>query len=130
MEIRFMNKQHEAFYYRHIQKCRYNDAYHRALIYCLGISRDTRSHIDSIYDFSTGCVKPECLKEGWQTSGSERVVRLAFNLYCNGTPSVDDDERTEVQLTECKRYSVENIFCCGYAPYFIEAVKVRYAEYF
>ena len=71
--------------------------YHKAFCYCLGISVDTRRNINSIYDFKTGCVKTECLHEGWQTSGSMKVVRMAFNLYCNGTPSVDDYTKTEEQ---------------------------------
>ena len=50
------------------------------------------------YDFKTGCVKTECLHEGWQTSGSMKVVRMAFNLYCNGIPSVDDYTKTEEQV--------------------------------
>ena len=71
--------------------------YHKAFCYCLGISVDTRRNINSIYDFKTGCVKTECLHEGWQTSGSMKVVRMAFNLYCNGTQSVDDYTKTEEQ---------------------------------
>ena len=51
-------------------------------------------------------VKPECLHEGWQTSGSQKVVRMAFNLYCNGTPSVYDYEDAEEQLSECKLYAL------------------------
>lgn len=51
--------------------------------------------IDRIYDFETGCVKPACLYEGWQTSGSKKIVRMAFNLYCNGTSSVDEDTTIE-----------------------------------
>ena len=76
--------------------------YHKALCYCLGISDDTRRNVDSIYDFKTGCVKTECLHEGWQTSGSMKVVRMAFNLYCNGTPSVDDYTKTgeQTNITE------------------------------
>lgn len=70
--------------------------YHKALCYRLGISVDTRRNINSIYDFKTGCVKTECLHEGWQTSGSMKVVRMAF-MYCNGTPSVDDYTKTEEQ---------------------------------
>ncbi len=76
--------------------------YHKALYYCLGISDDTRRNVESIYDFKTGCVKTECLHEGWQTSGSMKVVRMAFNLYCNGTPSVDDYTKTEEQVNECR----------------------------
>ena len=71
--------------------------YHKALCYCIGINNDTRRNADRIYDFKTGCVKTECLNEGWQTSGSMKVVRMAFNLYCNGTPSVDDYTKTEEQ---------------------------------
>ena len=105
--ITFKNKEHEKFYFEYLSKCRYQDAYHKALVYCLGIDRDTRNNVDRIYDFKTGLVKTECLCEGWQTSGSVRIVRMAFNLYCNGTP----------------------LFCCGYARYFWEAVKIRYPEY-
>ena len=104
--------------------------YHIALVYCLGISSDTRTHIKEIYDFKTGFVKPECLHEGWITSGSSKVVRMAFNLYCNGTPSVDEEEMdAETQLKECRNYAVDELFCCGYAKYFWEAVKLRYPEY-
>ena len=91
----------------------------KALCYCLGINEDTRRNADRIYNFKTGCVKPECLHEGWQTSGSAKVVRIAFNLYCNGTPSVDDEQDTEEQMDECRRYSVEEIEA------FIEAVETR-----
>ena len=101
----------------------------KALCYCLGISDDTRRNINRIYDFKTGCVKPECLHDGWQTSGSEKVVRMAFNLYCNGTPSVDDELDAEEQIDECRQYSVEELFCCAYAPYFWQAIQIRYPEY-
>ena len=40
--ITFKNKEHEKFYYTYLPKCRYQDVYHKALVYCLGIDRDTR----------------------------------------------------------------------------------------
>ena len=86
--ITFKNKEHEKFYLTYLTKCRYQDVYHMALVYCLGIDTDTRNNIKSIYDFKKGNVKAECLHQGWITSGSARVVRMAFNLYNNGTPSV------------------------------------------
>ncbi len=125
----FANEEHEKFYYEKLEQARYQDCYHKALIYILGISEDTRNHFSQIYDMKSGCVKPKCLYEGWQTSGSMRVVRLAFNLYTNGTPSVDDDKSGDEQLSECKEYSVNDIFCCGYAMYFWEGIKLRYPEY-
>ena len=128
-KIIFISDAHEKFYYEKLKEVRYQDVYHKALCYCLGICNDTRRNAYRIYDFKTGNVKTECLHEGWQTSGSQRVVRMAFNLYCNGTPSVYDYEDAEEKLSECKLYSVEDLFCCGYALFFWQAIQIRYPEY-
>ena len=127
--IIFISEAHEKFYYEKLKEVRYQDVYHKALCYCLGINDDTRRNANRIYDFKTGCVKTECLHEGWQTSGSVKIVRMAFNLYCNGTPSVDDYKDTEEQINECRQYAVEELFCCAYAPYFWQAIQIRYPEY-
>ena len=127
--VTFRNEKHKRFFLTYLPKCRYGDVYHAALVYCLGIDEDTRKNVNSIYDFKTGCVKTKCLHEGWQTSGSIKVVRMAFNLYCNGTPSVSDYEDTEEQVDECRRYTVDELFCCAYAPYFWQAIQIRYPEY-
>ncbi|MDE7327310.1 MAG: hypothetical protein K2N63_13725, partial [Lachnospiraceae bacterium] len=97
----FANEEHEKFYYEKLQQVRYQDCYHKALIYILGISEDTRNHFSQIYDIKSGYIKPECLHQGWQTSGSVKVVRLAFNLYTDGMPSVDDYESRDEQVSEC-----------------------------
>lgn len=96
--IIFISDAHEKFYYEKLQEVRYQDVYHKALCYCLGINGDTRKNADRIYNFKTGSVKTKCLHEGWQTSGSLKVVRMAFNLYCNSTPT----ETGKVTLTEKK----------------------------
>ena len=127
--IIFISEAHEKFYYEKLEEVRYQDVYHKALCYCLGINDDTRRNANRIYDFKTGCVKTECLHEGWQTSGSVKVVRMAFNLYCNATPSVDDYTDAEEQINECRQYTVEELFCCAYAPYFWQAIQIRYPEY-
>lgn len=127
--IIFISSAHEQFYYEKLSKVRILDVYHKALCYCLGISDDTRRNIYSIYDFNNGNVKPECLHEGWQTNGSVRVVRMAFNLYCNGTPSVYEYKGAEEQVKECRQYAAEELFCCAYAPYFWQAIQIRYPEY-
>ena len=125
----FANEEHEKFYYEKLEQARHQDCYHKALIYILGISEDTRNHFSQIYDIKSGYIKTECLHQGWQTSGSVRVVRLAFNLYTDGTPSVDDYKRRDEQTDECRRYSVSGIFCCGYALYFWQGIRLRYPEY-
>ena len=125
----FYDNSHKNFYETYLMKCRRQDVYHASLIYCLGINADTRRNINRIYDFKTGEVKTRCLYEGWQTSGSLKVVRLAFNLYNGGTPSIYDYEHLEEQLDECDEYAAANLFCCLYAPYFWEAIKIRYPDY-
>ncbi len=125
----FISEAHEKFYHEKLQEVRHADVYHKALCYCLGISADTRRHIDDIYDFKSGYVKPGCLHQGWQTSGSARVVRMAFNLYCNGMPTVDESMKKVDILQETNEYSVEELFCCSYAPFFWQAIQIRYPEY-
>lgn len=127
--IIFSSEKHQNFYEKFLPQCRHQDVYHKALIYGLGISEDTRNHFHNIYDIKSGCVNPECLLEGWITSGSAKIVRMAFNLYCNGTPSTDMYRDSEEQMDEMRLYTVEDIFCCGYAPYFWQAVQIRYPEY-
>lgn len=129
-DIIFIEEEHKRFFLEKLHQIREQDVYHIALCYCLGISADTRKNVDQIYDFKNGDVKPECLQEGWQTSGSAKVCLLAFNLYCNGTPSVSDYADPDEQLSECQKYTVEDLFCCSYAPYFVQAVQLRYPEYF
>ena len=63
--IIFISKAHEKFYYEKLKEVRYQDVYHKAHVSCPGISDDTRRNIYSIFDFKTGCVKTECLHEGW-----------------------------------------------------------------
>ena len=52
-----------------------------------------------------------------------------LSMLCKKTPSVDDYKKHEQQLTECRQYTVEELFCSGYARYFWEAIKIRYPEY-
>ena len=47
--ITFKNKKHEKFYTEYLEKCRYQDVDHQALVYCLGIDRDTRENVNKIY---------------------------------------------------------------------------------
>ena len=58
--INFISEAHEK-----LKEVRYQDVYHKALCYCLGISDDTRRNINSIYDLKSGCVKTESGKKIW-----------------------------------------------------------------
>ena len=126
----FTSEEHKRFFEEKLSQCRQQDVYQAALCYTLGINSDTRLHFDQIFDIESGCVKPECVRQGWQTSGNLKIVYLAFNLYTNGMPTVDDNDPIDAQLCEAGRYAVDDIFCCSYAPYFWQAVKIRYPECF
>lgn len=92
--------------------------YHQSFFYVMGIAPETRANIRQMFDFKQDCIKPEGMHGGWQTSGTVRVCRLAFNLW-NGY--------TEPEHSNA--YSPEDLFCCEFAPYFMEGMKIRYPEY-
>ena len=50
-EIMFVNRDHKDFYYLALEKAGNCDVYHKALLYCLGIDKDTRRHVCAIYDW-------------------------------------------------------------------------------
>ena len=38
-------------------------------------------------------------------------------------------ENKKEQVNECRQYTVEDLFCCAYAPFFWQAIQIRYPEY-
>jgi len=123
----FANIDHLDFFSK--QSARLNpDCYLRSLIYALGICSETRRRFGSIYNVKDRCIVPGAIKSEWQTGSSLKVTRLAFQLYTNGTPSAYLCQDVP-DVSECERYSVADIFCCSYAPLFVEAIKLRYPEY-
>ena len=113
--LKFKDEEHKKFYVESLAKSTKNDVYHRALFYTLGLSLDTRMAINRLYDFKTGKIKPEGLGEGWQTSGSIKISKMAFNMW-NGW-----DEGKGLSTPE-------ELFYCENALFFMEAVKIRYPE--
>jgi len=116
--IRFASKEHKAFYYEMLAKTSNDDAYHRAFFYAMGISAETRSHIQTLFDFKNDGINPEGLSAAWQTGSTHRLCRLAFNLWNGWT----EDGKVN-------RSSPHELFDCSYAPYFFEAIRLRYPEY-
>ena len=131
--MKYASTDHRKYYAMWMKKSRNDDPCYKALFYTLAISPDVRTHISQVFDFENGMVKPEVLRQGWITSGSAKVIRLAFNLYTNGIPSsmyfTGEDEDDSEAMDEVRRYAPDEIFCCSYAPYFLEAICIRYPEY-
>ena len=88
--IRFESQEHENFFYSMLRKTGNTDSYHQAFFYCVGISDTTRRNLERIFDFTKRHSRPEVLPEGWQTGGSIRLTRLAFNLW-NGYAEKGDE---------------------------------------
>lgn len=117
-EIRFRNKEHRDFFLENMLRCKVNDCYHRAFFYVMGIADETRRNIGRMFDFENDRIVPSGMYGGWQTSGTVRSCYLAFNLWNGYTEEGQEKSSTP-----------EELFCCEFAPYFIEGIRVRYPEY-
>lgn len=113
--IQFRSAEHRDFFLENMNKCRVNDSYHRAFFYVMGIASETRANINQMFDFKNDCIEPDGMHGGWQTSGTVKVCRLAFNLW-NGYTDMNSPQS----------FTPEDLFCCEFAPYFMEGIKVRY----
>jgi len=118
MEIKFISDEQKTFYEEILNRSRKVDVYHRAFFYLIGLTHDTRQHVSSLFDFVGDVIIPEGLDAGWQTGSTTRICRLAFNLW-NGY----DGEGTN-------GYTPDELFCCEFAEYFCEAIKLRFPESF
>lgn len=114
--IKFSSPQHRFFYKEQLAKVKTNDCYHRALIYALGITEDTRNHFNEIFDIKKDVVLLDSITEGWVTGTTARLLRLAFNLYTDDT---GEDEPEE--------YTVSRVFGRdSITEYMLQAVALRF----
>lgn len=120
--MKFKDEQHKANYNELYNSMKVKDEYHNTLAYLLTLDTVCREHIKSVYDIEQDTIKPECIFDSWQTSGSTKTIRLAFNLW-NGRATDKDTESASPY------YTVDEIFSCSYAPYFWQAIQIRYPEY-
>ena len=76
--ITFKSKEHEKFYEEYLEKCRYQDVYHQALVYCLGIDRDTRENVNKIYNF----IKFPQDQQAYHKKGKFSLPLFCFECQC------------------------------------------------
>ena len=130
-DIDFIDEEHENFYKKQVanlEKIDKSDNFHKSAIYTLGICKTTRENFKKILNLETDLINIDSLQEKWQTGTSKRVTRMALSLwnYKNMYESTKDERENKIS----KNYSVSELFCDGYARYFIEAIKIRYPENF
>lgn len=114
--MQFVDSEHKRFYLECMSHAKREDSYHKAVFYTLGINSDTRNHVHDVFDFKNDRIKPEGLHDEWQTSGSLKTTLFAFNMW-NG------------YADESMPSTPYDLFCCDSAPYFFEAIKLKYPEY-
>ena len=92
-----------------------------------GICETTRDHFREIFNEKERIINLDSVDTAWQTSTSSKVTRMALNLW-NHSIMYDSEEDLENGHIS-SAYAPSEIFCCSYAPYFWEAIKIRYPEY-
>ena len=118
--MKFTDKDHRDFYELMLSEHK-NDGYHRSLFYLLGMLPDTRQHLNDLYNNRDDEIRFGGLHKAWQTGGSIRVTRLAFNLF-NGYDGYDGDKQDE----PASLYTPDAIFDSYLSEYFLEACRLRY----
>lgn len=127
----FYDKYHQTLFTNITQRMKNADCYHIAVAYLISLDSVCSEHLEDVFDFENDFIKPECLHSGWQTGTSGKTLRLAFNLwngYCSNGDTYTDKNGHHSPLPSGDD-SVDSIFCSTYAPYYWEAVKLRYPEY-
>ncbi len=123
--LKFIDGTHEEFYNKFVPSVG-NDVYFRPVVYLLGLTEDTRQNYRTIFNPEKKEINIEGMRNGWQTGTTMKITRLAFNLW-NGMAHDSNEDFEEDKVS--KYFAVDEIFCCGFAPYFYEAIKLRYPEY-
>lgn len=126
--MKFIDKNHKEFCEMicdEMSKFKRLDCYDVALIYTLSVCETTRKHFDEIFDLKEG-ININSLKSSWQTETTLKVTRMAFNLY---NDCMYDSEKDIDKEQVSEYYSPSEIFCCSYATYFFETIKIRFPEY-
>ncbi len=110
----FKNREHELSYgeFKARACVREDDKERQSLFYLLSLLEETRKNINDLYDFKGNSIKFQGLSKGWQTGGTRRITKLAFNLY-NGWYGEDGEDYSPLHLfgvsDDNRKYLLESI---------------------
>lgn len=118
-ELRFKDSEHKEGYYDLISRAKVQDwdKERLSLFYILALFQETRTHINDLYNFKENCIRLEGLDNGWQTGGTRKATKLAFNLFNNWHGEEGDN------------YGPLEIFSLSteYRNYMLLAVQLRFS---
>lgn len=127
--MKFIDDEHKQFYESKLEELKSygkTDVYYKSIVYTLSICETTRDHFTDIFNIKKGEININSIQSAYQTTTSAKVTRAAFSLWnrCNydGEQDLENDKVSPY-------YNISDIFCCSYAPYFYEAICIRYPEY-
>lgn len=118
--MNYIDSQHQQYFESHL--C--GDVYRDAVSYLMGLTTETRAHASDLIDEEG--MKIDGLHQAWQTGTTMKITRLAFNLW--NDCMVENQEDFEADKLS-SNYGPSSIFCCSLAPYFWQAIQIRYPEY-
>jgi len=120
-QIKFRNLEHEKGFHDFIKKAEIQDwdKERTSLFYILALFEETRRHINDLYDFEENCIKCEGVKEAWQTGGTTKATKLAFNLFND----FRGDDREKENYSPLELFSLDT----DYRNYMLMAVQIRFS---
>ena len=122
--IRFKNTEHEANYNFILDMMPCSDPERKVLAYLFAVDTVCFEHIRELYDFEGDSIKTDALDKDWQTGTSCKTTILAFNLYNSFCSDSIEDDLSSVSFTPVE------LFCSEYAEYYVEALRIRFPEFF
>ena len=83
-----------------------------------------KNHINSLYNFKNHQIEFEGINQGWQTSGSLAITKLAFNLY-NGFDGEYFNKNEELEKTNVTPLDIFASVDVDLMPYLFNAINIR-----
>ena len=131
MDIIYKDKDHELNYNFLLQLITRITSTRKAVAYLLALEPLCFEHCRELYDFHEDNTIPEGLDKAWHTAASRRTTRLAFNLYngyfSDGETYIGSDGFEE--MLPSRFYTPYTFFGCEDAPYYVEALKIRFPKF-
>ena len=125
----FMDNEHEVFFWKKAKELDIlGDVERMSLVYLLSLTRNCRENFKTCYNAEKRCICSNVLEEDWLTSDDCKLIRLAFNLFNWGAPTTKGMSDRE-SLREAYEYYPTQIFSSYFAPYFWQAIQIRFPEY-